>query len=186
MTGAAQRLLTGAMAAGRGPAPVHLWHPVYCGDIDMRIAADGTWHYNGSPIGRPAMVKLFSTILRKDPERYVLVTPVECVGIRVDDAPFVAVELAIEPVDGADILFVRTNLDEVVEMGEAHPLRFDTDHTDGLKPYIHIRGDLWALASRSLTHELMARGTVEGAMFGIRSGTAFFPIARADEIGAGA
>lgn len=191
MTGAAQRLLAGAIP-GRGPAPVHLWNPAYCGEIDMRIAADGSWHYNGSPIGRPAMVKLFATILRKDPERYVLVTPVERVGIRVDDAPFLAVELACEPDKQGERLLLRTNLDEIVEVGPAHPLRFETTGDGGLKPYVRIRSDLWALASRALTHELMARGSVEPAAllpggmpqpcFGLRSGASFFPICAADEI----
>ena len=162
----------------------------------MRIAADGTWYYNGSPIGRPAMVRLFATILRKDPKRYVLVTPVECVGIRVDDAPFVAVELATEPDPAGERLFMRTNLDEIVEVGVDHPLRFETMAGGGLKPYVRIRGDLWALASRALTHELMGRGTVDMAgldgsivkvpCFGIRSGITFFPICRAEEIEAGA
>ena len=193
LTGAAQRLLAGAGAiAGRGPAPVHLWNPAYCGEIDMRIAADGAWHYNGSPIRRPAMVKLFATILRKDPERYVLVTPVERVGIRVDDAPFLAVERALEPGAQGERLFLRTNLDEIVEVGAEHPLRFAIAGDGGLKPYVRIRGDLWALASRALTHELMARGTVETASldgasqpcFGLRSGEMFFPICAADEIGA--
>ena len=85
-----------ARAAGRGSAPVHLWNPPFCGDIGMRIARDGAWFYQGTPIGRPAMVRLFSTILRRDPDRYVLVTPVEKVGIEVEDAPFLAVEMAVE------------------------------------------------------------------------------------------
>jgi hypothetical protein len=94
-------LAEAAAAAGRrGPAPVHLWNPPYCGQIDMRIAADGTWRYCGSPIGRPALVRLFASILRKDPERYVLVTPVERVGIMVDDAPFLAVAMAVEAEGG--------------------------------------------------------------------------------------
>ena len=180
----------------RGPAPVHLWNPDYCGEIDMRIAADGSWHYNGSLIGRIAMVKLFASILRKDTERYVLVTPVERVGIRVEDAPFLAVELDREAAPAADRLFIRTNLDDVVEIGEDHPMRFAVLPDGGVKPYIRIRGDLWALASRALTHELMALGAIEAApdpaspaapprdYFGIRSGPAFFPIAPADSLGA--
>src|SRR5271154_6634021 len=89
-----------AAARKRGPAPVHLWNPPYCGEIDMRIAADGTWFYRGSPIGRAPLVQLFSSILRKDPDRYVLVTPVERVGVIVDDAPFLAVEMRVEPSEG--------------------------------------------------------------------------------------
>jgi len=205
LSGAAQRLLAGASAAaGRGPAPVHLWNPPHCGAIDMRIAADGSWHYMGSPIGRIAMVKLFATILRKDSNEFVLVTPVERVAIRVDDAPFVAVELACEPGTPAERLFVRTSLDDVVELSDDHPIRFETAGDGGLKPYIHVRGDLWALASRALTHELIERARVEnldkpavlggeqgvdkGAtrsprrFLGLRSGPCFFPIAPADEI----
>ncbi len=97
--------------------PVHLWNPTFCGDIDMRIARDGTWFYNGTPIGRPALVRLFSTILRKDPDRYVLVTPVEKVGIAVEDAPFLAVELAKETGENGQSLRFRTNVDEWVEAG---------------------------------------------------------------------
>ncbi|MCA0424788.1 MAG: DUF1285 domain-containing protein [Proteobacteria bacterium] len=181
LAGAAQRLMAGAMAV-RGPAPVHLWNPAYCGEIDMRIAADGRWFYNGSPINRMAMVKLFATILRKDPERFVLVTPVERVGIIVDDAPFLAVDLASEADPAGERLFVRTNLDEVVEISEKHPMRFETDTTGGLKPYILIRGDLWALATRALTHDLIARCREENGWFGLKSGTSFFAVAPAEAV----
>lgn len=208
ITGAAQRLLAGASAAGgRGPAPVHLWNPPYCGEIDMRIAADGTWFYNGSAIQRPAMVRLFATILRKDSNGFVLVNPVERVGIRVDDAPFLAVEMQSEPGAGGERLFVRTNLDEVIEISEEHPVRFEVAGDGGLKPYIHVRGDLWALASRALTHELIGRCGVETAekpgflgqetaisgdiaadlgsprrYFGLRSRQSFFPVALAEDV----
>lgn len=152
----------------------------------MRVAADGTWHYNGSPINRLPMVKLFATILRKDPERYVLVTPVERVGIRVDDAPFLAVELAQEEAKPAPRLFIRTTLDDVVELGAEHAIRFKTAADGGLKPYIHIRGDLWSLASRALTQELVTMASTEAMdgvdYLGIRSGDHFFPIAPADAI----
>src|SRR5271165_2111205 len=110
---------------GRGPAPVHLWNPPDCGDIDMRIAADGTWFYGGSPIGRLPLVQLFASVLRKDGDRYVLVTPVEKVGMRVDDAPFLAVELRVEGA-GADVgLSFRTNVDDMVSVDDQHPLRFE-------------------------------------------------------------
>lgn len=184
---ALQRLLAGVPKL-RGAAPVHLWHPDYCGEIDMRIAADGTWHYNGSPIARITMVKLFATILRKDPERFVLVTPVERIGITVEDAPFIAVEMDTEDAERAPRMFVRTNLDDVVEIGPDHPLRFETATDGGLKPYVHVRGDLWALASRSLTHELIGKGNVQQhgsppkLWFGITSGKHFFPICPEDEI----
>ena len=114
----------GAEAKRKGPPPVERWNPAYCGEIDMRIAADGTWHYMGTPINRPALVRLFSTVLRKDPERYVLVTPVERVGIAVEDVPFLAVEMAVEGEgDGRQIAF-RTNVEDVVQVGAVHPLRF--------------------------------------------------------------
>ena len=168
--------------AQRGPAPVHLWSPPFCGVIDMRIAADGTWFYMGSPIGRPALVKLFSSILRKDPDGYVLVTPVERVGIKVDDAPFLAVEMRIE---GGRIGF-RTQVDDFVWVGADNPLRFETGAAQGVKPYVRIRGDLWALVNRPLFYDLVEIGeTAPHAgehWFGVRSDGLFFPMRRAAEI----
>src|SRR3990170_2474360 len=111
----------------KGSPPVERWNPPYCGEIDMRIAADGTWHYMGSPINRPALVQLFSTVLRKDPERYVLVTPVERVGIMVEDAPFLAVEMAVEGEGESRQIAFRTNMDDLVQVGPDHPLRFEQD-----------------------------------------------------------
>src|SRR5271168_4991872 len=99
-----------ATEPGRKPAPVETWHPPFCGDIDMRVARDGSWFYNGSPIGRPALVKLFASVLRKDPERYVLVTPVECVGIKVEDVPFIAVEMHEIATERGPALRMRTNV----------------------------------------------------------------------------
>jgi uncharacterized protein len=173
----------GADGTRKGLPPVERWHPAYCGEIDMRIAADGTWHYNGSPIARPALVKLFSTILRKDAERYVLVTPVERVGIVVDDAPFLAVEMAVDGNgDGRQIAF-RTNVDDLVAVDADHPLRFETDGTGGLKPYVRVRADLWARVTRALALDLVALGEdrdVGGEqLFGIAAGHRFFPIAPA-------
>ena len=169
-------------SAKRGPAPVHLWNPPFCGDIDMRIAADGTWFYLGSPIGRLALVKLFSSILRKDPERYVLVTPVERVGIRVDDAPFLAVEMRVE----AGRIGFRTQVEDFVWAGPEHPLRFEAGAADGVKPYVRIRGELWALVKRSLFYDLVELGVVEPHLgedwFGVRSSGVFFPMRPAREI----
>ena len=171
-----------AAARKRGPAPVHLWNPPYCGEIDMRIAADGTWFYNGSPIGRAPLVQLFSSILRKDPERYVLVTPVERVGIKVDDAPFLAVEMARE--EGR--IGFRTQVDDFVWVGPENPLRFETGAAEGVKPYVRIRGDLWALVKRALFYDLVELGVTEPHegedWFGVRSGGVFFPMRRASEI----
>ena len=180
-TGIAPRLESLAASLGaaktRGPAPVEQWHPAYCGEIDLRIAADGTWFYAGTPILRPALVSLFAGILRKDPERYVLVTPVECVGITVDDAPFIGV--AMEEDDGA--LVIATNLGDSVRVGCDHPLRFTVDESDGIKPYVHVRGDLWAKLTRALALDLLNRAELrerDGAEeAGITSGGVFFPVA---------
>jgi uncharacterized protein len=175
-----------AAARPRGPAPVHLWNPPFCGEIDMRIAADGVWHYCGSPIGRPALVKLFASILRKDPERYVLVTPVERVGIRVDDAPFLGVTMAIEGEGSERRLVFTTNVEDVVAVDAEHPLRFEPGAAGGLKPYVRVRGELWALVKRALYYDLVALGEVAPwrgeDWFGIASAGVFFPMTRASEI----
>jgi hypothetical protein len=173
-------------AAVRGLPPVHLWNPPFCGDIGLRIARDGTWHYQNSPIGRPAIVRLFSTILRKDPDRYVLVTPVEKVSIEVEDAPFVAVEMAVDDAGSKPVLKFRTNVDDWVEAGGTHPLRFDPGPSSGLKPYVHIRAGLWALVSRPLYYDLVARAEtrdIDGrSMYGVASAGHFFSMAPASEI----
>jgi hypothetical protein len=165
----------------RGPAPVHLWNPPYCGEIDMRIARDGTWFYQNSPIGRPALVRLFSSILRKDPERFVLVTPVERVGIIVEDAPFLGVELTREGEGESQNLRLRTNVDDWVDISPKNPLKFEAGESGGLKPYVLVRGGLWALVKRALFFDLVAWGEkrlVEGEEFyGVTSGGAFFPMA---------
>ena len=169
-------------ARKRGPAPVHLWNPAFCGDIDMRIAADGTWFYNGSPIGRAPLVQLFASILRKDGDQYLLVTPVEKVGIRVDDAPFVAVEMAVAD---RSVSF-RTNVDDFVTVGPEHPLRFEPGASDGLKPYVLVRDNLWALVKRALFYDLVALGHTRPwqgeEWFGVSSGGQFFAMVRAEEI----
>ena len=174
-------------ASGKGPPPVHLWNPAFCGDIDMRIAADGTWFYQGTPIGRPALVKLFASILKREGEKYFLVTPVEKCGITVDDAPFMAVELRIE--DGATgrQLCFRTNVDDWVACGPDHPLRFEPEATTGgLKPYLHIRSDLWAKVTRAVFYDLVdlgeAREIAGTLMFGVASAGQFYAMARADSL----
>ena len=175
-----------AAARRRGPAPVHLWNPPYCGEIEMRIAADGTWFYRGSPIGRAPLVQLFASILRKDADRHVLVTPVERVGITVDDAPFLAVEMRREDDSGQPRLVFRTNVEDFVVVDAEHPLRFETGAADGVKPYVKVRGELWALVKRALFYDLVALGEVEAwngeDWFGVRSSGLFFPMRRASEI----
>ena len=173
-------------ARKRGLPPVHLWNPDFCGDIDMQIAADGTWRYMGSPIGRKPMVKLFSTILRKDPGRYVLVTPVERVGIRVDDLPFVAVAMRAEGEGSRQSLIFTTNVDDETTAGPDRPLRFDRAADGGLKPAVLVRGELWARLSRPLLYDLVDLGAereIDGAAwFGVWSGGEFFPICLATDI----
>jgi len=183
----ALRGLEGVGAARqRGPAPVHLWNPPFCGDIAMRIARDGTWFYNGSPIGRAPLVQLFASILRKDDERYVLVTPVERVGIEVEDAPFLGVEMFTGEAGGEPTLSFRTNVDDLVTVDAAHPLRFEAGASEGLKPYVLVRGGLWALVKRALFYDLAAFGRIERSSgedwFGVRSSGLFFPMTRASEL----
>lgn len=163
------------------PRPVERWNPPYCGEIDMRIAADGTWHYRGSPIGREALVRLFASILRREPDgRHVLVTPVERVGIAVDDAPFVAVAMVVEGEGPARRLTFRTNVGDIVEAGPEHPLRFATDPaTGGFKPYLLVRGGLEALATRTLALDLAEMGVPESRRPGVWSNGAFFPFPEA-------
>ncbi|WP_150286337.1 DUF1285 domain-containing protein [Rhabdaerophilum calidifontis] len=162
-------------AAGPMP-PVERWNPAYCGEIDMRIARDGRWFYMGTPINRPALVKLFARVLRKDPERYVLVTPVERVGIMVEDAPFLAVEMAPVVTDAGESLAIRTNLDEIVIAGAEHPLRFMGEADGGFKPYIRVRGDLWARFTRALALDLAERIEIREGRAGLSAGGVFFPL----------
>jgi uncharacterized protein len=171
-----QSLLAQAGTAAKS-RPVERWDPPYCGEIGMRIEADGTWFYRGSPIGREALVRLFASILRREPDgRHVLVTPVEKVGIEVADAAFLAVEMASEGEGTARRLTFRTNVGDLVAAGPDHPLRFDTEPaTEGLKPYLRVRGGLDALATRALSHELAALADEKDGVAGVWSGGSFFP-----------
>src|SRR4051812_9515138 len=145
-------------SAGKGPPPVHLWNPPYCGDIDLRIASDGIWYYQKTPIGRPALVRLFASILKREGERYYLVTPVEKCGIEVEDAPFMAVEVTTESHDSGPALRFRTNVDDHILCGPDHALRFEPQASGGFKPYLHVRRDLWALATRPVYYDLVDLG----------------------------
>ena len=173
-------------APGKGLPPVHLWNPPFCGDLDMRIATDGTWFYMGTPIGRPALVRLFSTILKREDGKHFLVTPVEKVGIRVDDAPFLAVEMVEDKDEQGRLLRFRTNVDDWVPCDSAHRLRFEMAEYGGLKPYLHVRADLWAKVTRALYYDLVDMGEqrmIDGRMmFGIESGGAFFAMADAEQV----
>jgi uncharacterized protein len=172
--------------AGRGLPPVHLWNPPFCGDLDMRIAGDGTWFYMGTPIGRPALVRLFSTILKREDGKHFLVTPVEKVGIRVDDAPFLAVEMLKEEDGPERRLRFRTNVDDWVACDSEHGLRFEAAADGGLTPYLHVRADLWAKVTRALYYDLVDMGeerVVDGhAMFGVASAGEFFAMADAEQV----
>ncbi|TGQ33320.1 DUF1285 domain-containing protein [Mesorhizobium sp. M00.F.Ca.ET.216.01.1.1] len=177
-----EALVSRATRAGRGAAPVERWNPDFCGDLDMEIRADGTWFYLGTPIGRMPLVQLFSSVLRKDEDgRTYLVTPVERVGIRVADAPFIAVEMDVSGTGARQVITFRTNVGDVVEAGPGHPLRFvDEEATGGLKPYVLVRGRLEALVARPVMYELVGHGEeiVAGGrkMFAVRSKGEVYPI----------
>jgi hypothetical protein len=161
--------------------PVHLWNPDFCGDIDMRIARDGTWYYLGTPIGRKPMVKLFSTIIRRDGDDYFLITPVEKVGIKVDDAPFVAIAVDVEGEGEAQVLRFTTNVDETTDAGAEHPIRVVIDPlTQEPAPYVHVRTNLEALIHRNVFYQLVELAVsreIEGQRWlGVWSGGEFFRI----------
>jgi hypothetical protein len=171
---------------GNGLPPVERWNPPFCGDIDMRIAADGTWFYQKTPIGRPALVKLFASVLKREGDKYFLVTPVEKVGLIVEEAPFLAVELKVEHDAQGQVLRFRTNVDDWVDAGPGRALRFEPEATGGLKPFLHVRRELWAKVTRALFYDLVELGeerAVDGKpMFGVASGGEFFAMAEASVV----
>ncbi|XEI54174.1 DUF1285 domain-containing protein [Pseudomonas nitroreducens] len=167
---------------GKGLPPVHLWNPDCCGDIDMRIARDGTWYYLGTPIGRKPMVRLFSTIIRRDGDDYFLVTPVEKCGITVDDAPFVAISLVVEGEGEQQVLRFTTNVEDEVVADAAHPIRVELDpQTQEPSPYVLVRVNLEALIHRNVFYQLVELAVsreIEGREWlGVWSSGEFFPIA---------
>ncbi|MEZ5849281.1 MAG: DUF1285 domain-containing protein [Hyphomicrobiaceae bacterium] len=172
-------------AGGKGPPPVEKWNPPYCGDIGMRIRSDGVWLYQASPIGRLPLVKLFASVLRKDDdEKHYLVTPVEKVDVAVDDAPFLAVEMEVIGTGADQSLVFRTNVDDVVRCGPAHPLRFAIEpHSEGLKPYVHVRGRLEALVTRAVYYDLVERAVENEGVLGVWSEGTFFPLAEPSQDG---
>lgn len=163
-------------AAGKLP-PVHKWNPPYCGEMDMRIARDGAWFYQGSPIGRKPMVRLFSTVLRHDEDgRYYLVTPVEKLAIRVDDAPFLAVEMTAHGAGEAQVLTFRTNVDDEVMAGPEHPIRVALAADGEPSPYVHVRARLEALIARAVFYDLVELAVERDGQLGVWSAGTFFPI----------
>ncbi len=167
----------------RGLPPVHLWNPPFCGDLDIRIARDGTWFYLGTPIGRPELVKLFSSILKKEDGKYFLVTPVEKVGITVDDAPFVAVDFEVAGAGETQVLTFTTHVGDQATAGPDHPIRVARDPQSGEpSPYILIRADLEALIDRKSFYRLVELGTHHDGWFGLWSSGRFFPIIPSAEL----
>jgi len=185
--GGLEALMRRADGLGKTP-PVEKWNPEFCGDIDMRIAANGLWYYMGTPIGREPLVRLFASVLRKDEDgKHYLVTPVEKIGITVDDAPFVGVELHAAGSGKDQIITLRTNVGEAMDIGPDHPMRFEPEpETDGVKPYVMVRGRLEALCLRSLLYELVEIGgeeDVDGDVwFGVWSSGIFYPMMLAEEL----
>lgn len=165
-------------APGRGLPPVHLWHPEHCGEIDIVIRADGTWMHEKSPIGRKELVRLFSTVLRLDPDGYHLVTPVEKLKIEVEDLPFraVAVEVVADEA-GREVLRFTTDAGDVVEAGPEHAITVETDPVTGEPaPRVHVRRGLEARISRPVFYELVERAEEIDGRLTIRSGGAAFPL----------
>ena len=178
--------LGAAQSAGekaRGLPPVHLWNPPFCGDLDMRIARDGTWFYLGTPIGRPELVRLFSTILKKEGDDYFLVTPVEKVGITVDDAPFVAVDFEATGEGRDQVLTFATNVGDKVSAGADAPIRVERDAETGEpSPYVLVRANLEALIDRKSFYRLVEIGEHHDGWFGLWSGGEFFPVIPSKEL----
>jgi hypothetical protein len=168
-------------AKAGGLPPVHLWNPPFCGDIDMEIRRDGTWFHEGTPIGRAPLVRLFSTILKREGDAYFLVTPVEKVGIRVEDAPFVAQDFTVTGEGGGVVQVVTftTNVGDSVAAGLENPIRVTRDASGEPSPYVHVRAGLEALIDRKSFYRLVDIGEahrVNGEeWFGLWSGGAFFP-----------
>lgn len=172
-----------AASKGKGLPPVHLWNPPFCGDLDIRIARDGTWFYLGTPIGRFELVKLFSSILKREDGKYFLVTPVEKVGITVDDAPFVAVDFEATGTGETQELRFTTHVGDDATAGPDHPIRVVRDPETGEPaPYVLIRADLEALIDRKSFYRLVDLGTHRDGWFGLWSGGQFFPVIPSDEL----
>lgn len=184
----ADDIAAAARAASKGGLPpIHKWNPPFCGDLDMRIARDGTWFYNGTPIGRAPLVRLFSTILKREDGKYFLVTPVEKVGITVDDAPFVAIDFEVAGTEENAVLTFQTNVGDQTAAGPEHPIRVIRDPETGEpSPYVHVRDDLEALIDRKSFYRLIDIGQHQDhdgvSWFGIMSSGQFFPVIPSAEL----
>ncbi|MFY0646476.1 DUF1285 domain-containing protein [Sulfitobacter geojensis] len=184
VTPTASTLAEAARAAKtRGLPPLEKWNPPFCGDLDMHIKRDGTWFYEGTPIGRPELVKLFSTILWREGDKYFLVTPVEKVGITVEDAPFVAVDFEAEGEGDAQKLSFSSNVGDTAVAGPSNPIRVERDPETGEPaPYVLIRRNLEALIDRKSFYRLVELGVHHEGWFGLWSQGAFFGIIPSDEL----
>ncbi|HEY1929418.1 MAG TPA: DUF1285 domain-containing protein [Caulobacteraceae bacterium] len=180
-------VVAAAAGPGRGIPPVHLWNPEHCGDIDIVIRRDGLWFHEGTPIGREGLVRLFSTVLRKDPDGFHLVTPAEKLRIQVEDAPFIAIRVdEARDDEGRPVLRFLTNVGDVVDAGADNEIRVDTPGDDGEpRPYLHVRRGLEALIARPVFYELaelaVERAFPNGPMMAVQSGGVWFPIGPPDE-----
>jgi len=188
VTPTADGIAAAATAAkkGKGLPPVHLWNPPFCGDLDMRIARDGTWFYLGTPIGRFELVRLFSSILKREGDKYFLVTPVEKVGITVDDAPFVAVDFEASGAGEDQVLSFTTHVGDSAVAGPDHPIRVVRDPETGEpSPYVMIRAGLEALIDRKSFYRLVELGSHHDGWFGLWSSGEFFPVIPSAELDQG-
>ncbi len=181
------RAIKEAQKGQKGLPPVHLWNPDYCGDLDIRIARDGQWWYLGTPIGRKELVRLFASVLKLEDGRHYLVTPVEKIGITVDDAPFVAVDFTVADAGPSQTITFETNVGDRTVAGPDNPIRVVRDPETGEpSPYVHVRRGLEALIDRKSYYRLVEIGEdqeVDGTRwFGLRSGGIFFPIIPSKEL----
>ncbi|MEM6622869.1 MAG: DUF1285 domain-containing protein [Pseudomonadota bacterium] len=181
------KAVSAATREGKGPPPVHLWNPPYCGDLDIRISRDGLWWYLGTPIGRQELVKLFASVLKLEEGKYFLVTPVEKIGIKVDDAPFVAVDFSVADPGPAQVITFETNVGDLAIARADNPIRVVRDKKTGEpSPYIHVRRGLEALIDRKSYYRLIDIGedeiVDEISWFGLRSGGVFFPVIPSAEL----
>ncbi|WP_339769252.1 DUF1285 domain-containing protein [uncultured Pseudosulfitobacter sp.] len=170
-------------AKTRGLPPVDKWDPAFCGDLDMQIKRDGTWFYQGTPIGRPGLVKLFASILKREGDDYFLVTPVEKVGITVEDAPFLAIDFEAEGEGTDQVLTFVTKTDDVTVAGPDAPIRVERDAETGEpSPYVLVRRNLEALIDRKSFYRLVDIGAHHEGWFGVWSKGEFFGIIPSDEL----